>query len=281
MTRLLLSIACLLAPAMTASAQADTRPVVGVAQFTCDEESPYTGLVTEKVVEMLTNTKRFRVVDRTSNDKIKAELELQKSEAFIDSKNLVEQDVAVAAEKMITGHIVKIPVYCMRNGDKSIRGYKASVAFQMKIVDVATGLSTEATSFQGKASKENLSPESAVTQAMMSLQDYIYEYFRQNFHVTGQIKRILDSKNGEARMVLINIGTDQGVKAGDTFNVETVEMLDGKPYPNFIGTAKVEHVAGGSFSECKLDKDAAKVVGEIFKTAKEIRCTLIIKNNMP
>lgn len=34
--------------------------VVGVAQFTCDEESPYTGLVTEKVVEMLTNTKRVQ-----------------------------------------------------------------------------------------------------------------------------------------------------------------------------------------------------------------------------
>ena len=60
---------------------------------------------------MLTNSKRFRVVDRTSREKITQELELQKSEAFIDSDNLVEQDVAVAAEKMITGEIVKIPVY--------------------------------------------------------------------------------------------------------------------------------------------------------------------------
>ena len=50
-------------------------------------------------MEMLTNSKRFRVVDRTSREKITQELELQKSEAFIDSDNLVEQDVAVAAEK--------------------------------------------------------------------------------------------------------------------------------------------------------------------------------------
>ncbi len=70
---------------------ADNRPVVGVAEFTCQEDSPYTGLVTEKVVEMLTNTRRFRVVDRTSIDKIHSELELQKSEAFLDSKNRVEQ----------------------------------------------------------------------------------------------------------------------------------------------------------------------------------------------
>ena len=61
----------------------DDRHVVGVAEFSCNENSPYTGLVTEKVVEMLTNSKRFRVVDRTSRDKIAQELELQKSEAFI------------------------------------------------------------------------------------------------------------------------------------------------------------------------------------------------------
>ena len=138
--------------------QADTRPVVGVAKFTCETDSRFSGLVTEKVVEMLTNTKRFQVVDRTSNDKVKAELELQKSEAFMDSKNLVEQDIAIAAEKLITGHINKIPIYAMKNADGSVKGYKGSVSFQMKVVDVATGLSTEAVSFDGKASDLMLSP---------------------------------------------------------------------------------------------------------------------------
>ena len=47
----------------------DDRQVVGVAEFSCKENSPYIGLVTEKVVEMLTNSKRFRVVDRTSREK--------------------------------------------------------------------------------------------------------------------------------------------------------------------------------------------------------------------
>ena len=165
---------CLAASALFAQAQQDTRPVVGVAEFTCDAESPYARLVTEKVVEMLTNTKRFQVVDRTSIDKIHAELELQKSEAFLDSKNRVEQDVAVAAEKMITGHITKIPVYAMKNASGSLRGYKASVAFEMKVVDVATGLSTEATSFQGKASDEYLSPESAASTSPSQRKSFAY-----------------------------------------------------------------------------------------------------------
>lgn len=258
-------------------AQVDTRPVVGVAQFSCDENSPYTGLVTEKVVEMLTQTKRFRVVDRTSMDKIKAELELQKSEAFMDSKNLVEQDIAIAAEKMITGHITKIPVYAIKNTNGSVKGYKGSVAFQMKVVDVATGLSTEATSFQGKASDLMLSPESAVTQAMVSLQNELAEYFRINFPITAKILKILTTKKGGAETILIGAGKAQGVKIGDKFTISTIEMLDGQPYPSEIGDVEVIKLSGETFSECKVPKKIGATIQELFKTASHIESKLIIK----
>src|SRR5574344_107101 len=253
-------------------AQVDTRPVVGVANFTCEENEKYTGLVTEKVVEMLTNTKRFLVVDRTSNDKIKEELELQKSEAFIDSKNRGEQEGAVAAEKMITGHITKIPVYAIKNANGTLRGYKASVAFQMKIVDVATGLSTEATSFQGQASDLMLSPESAVTQAMQSLQYQLEDYFRKNFPLTGKILKILDNKN-----ILINLGKNQGIKVRDKLNVNLIEILDGKPYPSTLGEIIVLKLSGEDFSECTTSKKILESILSEFNAAKKLTCTLIIK----
>ena len=62
-------------------AQSDEREVVGVAKFTCETDDRYAGLVTEKVVEVLTNSKRFQVVDRTSYDKVHEELEFQKSDS--------------------------------------------------------------------------------------------------------------------------------------------------------------------------------------------------------
>lgn len=260
-----------------AQSNSDDRQVVGVAEFSCKENSPYTGLVTEKVVEMLTNSKRFRVVDRTSRDKITQELELQKSEAFIDSKNLVEQDVAVAAEKMITGEIIKIPVYRMKNSDGSVRGYKGSVAFQMKIVDVATGLSTEATSFEGKASKECLSPESAVTMAMMSLQNEIAEYFRLNFPVTAQMIKIQQEKKGVAETILIKAGKKHGVKVGDKFQVESIEMLEGEVLPTTLGTATVIELKGEAYAECKISKKEGRNIYEHFNANKKIKCSLIIK----
>lgn len=255
----------------------DDRQVVGVAEFSCKESSPYTSLVTEKVVEMLTNSKRFRVVDRTSRDKITQELELQKSEAFMDCKNLVEQDVAVAAEKMITGEIIKIPVYRMKNGDGSVRGYKASVAFQMKIVDVATGISTEATNFEGIASNECLSPESAVTKAMMSLQDRISEYFRLNFPITAKMMKILREKNGVAETILVKAGKRHGVKVGDKFHVESIEMLDGEILPAALGIVTVIELKGDSYAECKANKKEGKAICEHLNTNKEIKCSLIVK----
>lgn len=247
----------------------DARPVVGVAEFSCQEDSPYTGLVTEKVVEMLTNTKRFRVVDRTSIDKIHSELELQKSEAFLDSKNRVEQDIAVAAEKMITGHIVKIPVYRMKNPDGSVRGFKASVGFEMKVVDVATGLSSEATSFQGKASQECMSPEAAVTMAMQSIQNEIGDWFRSNFPITCTISRILDDKT-----VLVNAGSEQGLKPGNTLKVEAVEMLDGQPYHKALGEIKIKNIAGPNFSECEVPKKTMEQIKSNFDNAVKINCEL-------
>lgn len=277
MKQLLAIISLLVCGITLCHAQDDNKTVVGVAQFSCQQESPYTHLVTEKVVEMLTNAKRFKVVDRTSRDKIQEELELRKSEAFMDSKNLVEQDVAVSAEKLITGEIVKIPVYRMKNADGSVRGYKASVAFQMKVVDVATGLSTDATSFTGQASKECLSPESAVTMAMMSLQEELFDYFRVNFPVTAKISKILVEKGGAAQVVLVSAGTASGVKVGDKFTIFSIEMIDGQPYPSEIGQATVQKVAGDNFCECGITKKTGLLVSEKIKAAAKLQCKLIVK----
>ncbi len=261
------------------SQQKDDRMVVGVSAFTCDESSRFVGLVTEKVVEMLTNTKRFRVVDRTSIEKVKEELELQKSEAFIDSKNLVEQGANLAAEKLITGHITKIPVYAMKNSMGSINGYKASVAFQMKVVDVSSGLSTDATSFEGKASDLMLSAESAVQQAMRSVQNEINEYFKINFPLTGKILKVLPSEEKNKVKVLLNVGKNSGAKVGDKFVIESVEMIENQKYPTKIGLLEIVKLAGENLSEAFIsDKKSIALFTADFEKGKLVECTLINKN---
>ncbi len=151
MQRILFTVFCFV-NSLIGYSQTDSKPVIGVAEFTKEVDSKYASSVAEKVVQIVTNTKRFIVVDRTSYDKVKQELEFQKSEAFLDSKNTVKQDAALAAQYMIIGHIIKMSVYAMKNPDGSVNGYKASAAFTLKVNDVETGKSTEAESFQSEVS---------------------------------------------------------------------------------------------------------------------------------
>ena len=256
--------------------QTAIKPVLGVAEFTSEVNSKYSGAVAEKVVQIVTNTKRFTVVDRTSYDKVKAELEFQKSEAFLDSKNTVKQDVALAAQNMIVGNILKMSVYAMKNTDGSVNGYKSSVAFTLKVNEVETGKTTEAESFQTDVSPLMLSPESAVNEALKSIEPELTAYFIKTFPLTTKISKILTIKKESASTVLIAGGKEFGFKEGDKLIVEKNEMIDGKPYPSQIGELKIIKVAGDDFSECTVS-DGGKEILARFNSAEKLNCKLIVK----
>jgi len=256
--------------------QSDLKPVIGVAEFTKEVDSKYAGAVAEKVVQIVTNTKRFIVVDRTSYDKVKKELEFQKSEAFLDSKNTVKQDVALAAQYMIVGHIVKMSVYAMKNSDGTVNGYKASVAFTIKVNDVETGKTTEAESFQTEVSPLMLSPESGVNEALKSIEPKLTSYFIKTFPLTTRICKILTTSNESASTVLIAGGRSFGFKEGDKLIVEKNEMIEGKPYPSQIGELKIVKIAGDDFSECKVSNGGKEILSR-FNTAEKLTCKLILK----
>jgi hypothetical protein len=256
--------------------QADLKPIVGVAEFTKEVDSKYANAVAEKVVQVVTNTRRFTVVDRTSYEKVKEELEFQKSEAFLDSKNTVKEDVALAAQYMIIGHIVKMSVYAMKNADGSVNGYKASTAFTLKVNDVETGKTTESESFQTKVSPLMLSPESAFNEALESVEPQLTDYFVKTFPLTTKISKILTTKKEAAATVLIAGGRAFGFKEGDKLVVEQIEMIDGKPYPSEIGELKVTKIAGDDFSECSVLKGGKEILSR-FDSAERLSCKLILK----
>jgi hypothetical protein len=257
-------------------AQPDIKPIVGVSEFTSEVDSKYAGAVAEKVVEVVTNSKRFTVVDRTSYDKVKQELEFQKSEAFLDSKNTVKQDAVLAAHHIIVGHILKMSIYAMKNTDNSVNGYKASISFTLKVNDVESGITTEAESFQTVVSPLMLSPESAVNEALKSVEPQLSDYFARNFPLTTKVSKILTEKKGAAVNILIAGGRSYGFKEGDKLAVEKIEMLEGKPYPSEIGQIKVVKLAGDDFSECVVI-NGGKAILEGFAAAQKITCKLIVR----
>lgn len=256
--------------------QTDGRKVVGVAKFTSEVDSPFCASVAEKVVQVVTNTKRFIVVDRTSYDKVVEELELQKSEAFIDSKNTAAQGMAVAAEYIIIGHLIKMNIYTMKNPDGSVNGYKASAAFTLKVNDVETGITTEAEGFQTSVSPMAASKEQAVNQALQSVEEPLYEYFKKTFPVNVNIVKILETKKDAVTTLLVDGGKAVGLSQSNIIEVEIIEMLGGKPYPSVIGELKVTKLSGEDFAECKVVKGGKDILSH-FNAKDNINCKLVVK----
>ncbi len=270
---LILSLCCLFT---SLRGQQNDKMVVGVAKFTSEVNSPFVDAVAEKVVQVVTNTRRFTVVDRTSYDKIKEELEFQKTEAFLDSKTTVKQDVAIAAQYMIVGHLVKMNIYTMKNPDGSVNGFKASAAFTLKVNDVETGETTEAEHFQTEVSPQAASKEQAVNQALQSVEKALYDYFKKTFPVYAKILRVPETKKESALSVILNVGKNAGVGIGDQFSVEFVELLEGKPFPTEIGKVVVEKLVGDDFIECKVLKGGQEIFSR-FNAAETLQCKMIVK----
>jgi hypothetical protein len=272
-----ISLVFCLVSSLVGYSQADTKPILGVAQFSSEVNSKYTSAVTEKVIQVVTNSKRFTVVDRTSYDKVQKELEFQKTEAFLDSKSTVKQDVALAAQHMIVGHINKLSIYAMKNSDGSVNGYKASVAFNIKVNDVESGKTTEAQNFQTAVSPLMLSPESAVNESLVSVEQNLADYFTKTFPLTSRIIKIIAIKKEAANTVLIADGRASGFKEGDKLTVEKIEMLEGKPYPTQIGEIKITKLAGDDFSECTVTDGGSAILAS-FNAAEKLRCKIIFND---
>ena len=256
--------------------QIDSRPIVGVANFTFDKESNYISAITEKVVEMLTKSKRFQVVDRTSHDKVIEELEFQKSEYFLDSKHTAEQGALIGADYMVTGEIRQIAVSRIKNTDGTIGGYKASLSFTIKIVEVASTLSSEAQSFESKGGMKALSPERAVDEAIRTMEEKLEDYFTNNFPVNVELVKILATKKSAATRVLIAGGKSHGLNEGDKLEVQKIELIGDKPYPNTIGFVKVEKVVSNDFAECSVLKSGSEIL-QAFEGAEKVMCKLVRK----
>ncbi len=257
-------------------AQQDEKLTIAVIPFETEVNSPFVASVTERVEKVITNTKRFTVVERASYDKIKEELEFQKTEAFLDSKTTVKQDAAVGAQYVILGHVIKMNIYTMKNSDGSVNGYKASSAFTLKVSDVETGVTTEAEFFQTEVSPIAASKEQAVNQALISVEKSLNDYFTRTFPVYCKILKMPEVKKDAAASVVLNAGKNSGINKGDVFIVEFVDILDGKPFPTEIGSLTVESLIGDDFSQCKVNK-GGKAIFSRFNAEDNIRCKLLVK----
>ncbi len=278
------SVIVMLFITLGAFAQSD-KMVIGVTAFSSDVTTGYEGAVTEKVVEIFTSAKRFRIVDRTSRDKIKGELENQKSEEFIDSEVMAQQGTSMGAQYLITGHIRDVSATEARLPDGTSNGYKASIDFTIKIVDVGTGEVISSEEFKSKggstlgkfAGTNPKEPEKAISKSLKNMDKQMMAFIEKNFPVEMIIGEITAQKGNSATGILLVGGSSVGMKKGMKLMVKeiTEKEIAGKTLTRKIdiGELKITKVEDENFSQCTVLKGGDAILAKHTAGAKIICVT--------
>lgn len=167
------------------STQVGSRLAIAVLPFDVSKEAArYKDAVTNEMINQLVNLRRFKVIERSSMDKLVAEQKIQAS-GFVDDKSAVKLGKIAGADALVIGNVIL-------SGN--------SVKISARLVDVETA----ETLISEDASSENNSQES-IDAAVANVATLLYNELP---IIEGDIIKV------DAEELFIDIGGMNGVRKG-------------------------------------------------------------------
>lgn len=299
MKKVLLIIALLLF-ALPSIAQDDRQTVAvplavnELGKATLDQ---YLTPITQKITQILKQTKRFIVVNR-SEEEVQAERDFQSNPEFLDRmlaakksgnmesvKDILSQNTQynfITFDTLATGEIIfrgadyilkvelrKLDINRLNNPDGTANGYKTLVGLQLSIIDAASNEVVSAEGFTSTPLKVAMTnPTRSVDESILTMESQIYSYLLASFPVKCRIVKLEDN------FAVINAGSTQGVAAADQFSVAKLVNIAGAVIEENIGTMRVKALSGANNAVCTIVTGAPEIK-EAFKNATKLQCTLI------
>lgn len=303
--RRIIAFACIQLFALTACWAQDDRPTVAVPvaanELGRETFDRYLPPITQKVTQILKQTKRFVVVNR-SEEEVRAEREFQANPEFLDRliaakksgdmssvQDIIDQNSQyryLSFDTLASGEVVfrgadyilkielrKLDINRMVNPDGSVNGYKTLLGLQLSVIDAETNEVIEAEGFTSTPLKVALtSPVRSVDASLLTMEGAMYAYLLQAFPVKCRIVKTED------HLFVINAGSMQGVAKGDLFEVSVVTKVAGAEIADRIGSIRVKGLAGAGNAVCAA-QDGGSEITEAFKSGQPMICTLIKSKN--
>ncbi len=273
---------------MSQKVVAQERTGVGIMPFTYDQGSAsanFVNSIQETVTNAFVKTKRFNIVDRSKMEALKKEKDLQKSEDFIDG-TVIAQGVSLGANYLISGHVISAQAERMETTPSSTTGqvsvtYKAKLAINLKVIDVATGQVVTSETIEpkggsllgGMVGMAPSTPEAAISKAIKGIEDKIDEFVGKNFPISFSIVEIQEKDGkGNATKIMIAGGTAFNLKKGDKLKVVDVSMIEvnGKKLERKkeLGELKITKVEDENFSTCSVSSGGIDINSRFEAKAK-------------
>ncbi len=297
---------CLLCTTAKTYAQNDAKTTIAVLPFVNggSNYTEYSNLMQEMVTKEFVKGSRFVILDRSKFQTVLQELNVQKSEEFLNSK-VVEQGRLVGAQYLVTGVLNQadarkdVSTYydpVTKQNKVSVK-WVADVKFSFQVIDVATSSAVYAENIAAtNSANHNGEASDAMNHAMCRLKSQVkmavMKFFPQEIQIVGIEKA---DKKGLPESVLISAGAnyfDENYKGGNecdknvmdkitnifakkehvkmkVVEIEMISLGDKEmKREKTIGMLKLDKVEG-DFAICKVD-EGEKEIGERLTAKKKL-----------
>lgn len=267
---------------LTGATAQNEKTVIAVLPFVTNVSGANPELVQEMVTKQFVKSNRFDIVDRTKFQKVMTELNVQKSEEFLNSK-IVNQGKLLGAQYLVTGVVTQMNstsnvTVSPTNPNARTTEWRHMITVSYQVIDVETGKAVYSENIEAQnTNAHNLSDADAIDNANCLLKRNIRYAVMKEFPEEIEIVKIEKlSKKGLPDEVLISAGTnffdadskgnecDKGLidkinifKKKDVVKLKAYQIevltINGKEAKREteIGTLKLKDVQG-DFSVCEV-----------------------------
>lgn len=278
MKKIILIIMAVFCAAVTLAQDQVTKPVVRVEGYTNTSELTKAECFTirQNLIMALQATKRLIVVDRTDEGLVEDEAERRKNESAMGDTRQVADITTLQANYIITMYFKsvsygtkEVQVKNVSTGTTSTQTrHVTSISYAINLLNPATGATESVHEYESSATEDtkSLSRTKAVDNATASLNQFIEECFP----VKGEVIAVADTdkKGVKATSVYVNIGSNEGLAAGQKVMVFVEVDIAGELSQKHIGELTVTEVLGKNRSSCKVNQGGEEIVTAKSKNQK-------------
>jgi TolB-like protein len=228
----------------------DTSSTLAVVPFkeafeNNDDETDYSKIIAERVLTAVEQSRRFNLIDRTDFETIAKEMRLWEGEHKDDFSKYNDDALMRYGQRLKADFILTGTIFSVEAPLSPITGsYKATLGFSIKVISVRSNKIYVTESFEvssGSIRKIYNSPKEAILAAISNAGEPIKLFVDKYFPVYAKYLRSekVNPKNNEIKEVLINKGTEMGLRLGQKLDI-VIEDTSGKNLPpEDIGDAEI------------------------------------------
>lgn len=238
--------ASLLLLCLNQSLQAQSKTPLAIFSFVASqpENKSRAAQIQQLVVELLNRKSDVELLDRTNDNLIIKELDMQIREQSMASSGLVQQGKLLGAKQMLVGTVTNVKVEhkqvtsydLLTQKSRIVTRYNASIAFALQLSDVESGKVISQRIFDSRKVINKAfdilnvglgnSPEEAIASAIKGTKKQIKEWLNDLFQPDIKILKVEETdKSGYPELILL-AGLDGSLQKGAHITINAVEMID-------------------------------------------------------